>query len=612
MATLVGVIDEVSLLKKTGAPKQERREGVIKLNECPFSRVVVYADQAEVRREVACKLSGGENTVTIVGFPEVMDPDSVRVELKGKKEGTATITDVVYVSQYRLEEAEGRGEKEKNSVIAETVSVSVSESEQLSHEKAILEKKRGVLKNELKLLSKLKAVLEDGRPQTSEEALKRLKLATDRQHLNSIVDFVEFCGSRTQELENRSDTLQEQLDSVNTKLETIRLNAEKSGELNEKGKVKGDEFTRAMQIVLESDGAENVEVLLSYLVNKASWNSLYHLRVSIEDSIVQVHYFGQVSQSTGEDWVNTPISLSTASPSKGGSPPVLTPQNLSRSYRGIVRKRRWSITREVYDPTIEDCYNEGQEEFSSFHEKFTTNTSAFAPPPPMQPVEESQSELKTGLFIQTFDVPRPVTIPSDNTEHKVSVTVIDLESVFEHLCFPEESGNVYLIAKATNTSDYPLLSGPSSVFVGNDFISKSRLESVSPGEEVRCSLGVDPLVRVKLKGGESFQSHQAGWISKGTTSQDYHKTTTVKNTKSKRINVKIVESVPVSQDERIKVHVIHPSGCKRVGVKTFMKGGGEGGSVMLNEKNHLEWFLEVSANCERKFTLNYVVEYPAS
>ena len=205
MATLIGVLDEVSLGKKTGVSKQERREEVKKLSECPFSRVVVYTDQAEVRREVACKLSGGENTVTIVDFPEVMDPDSVRVELKGKKEGTATITDVVYVSQYRLEETGGGDEK--NSAVAETVSVNVSEREQLSHEKAILEKKRGVLKKELTLLSKLKAVLVDGGAQSCDEALKRLKLATDRQHLNSIVDFVEYFCSRSEELDNRGDSL---------------------------------------------------------------------------------------------------------------------------------------------------------------------------------------------------------------------------------------------------------------------------------------------------------------------------------------------------------------------------------------------------------------------
>ena len=398
---------------------------------------------------------------------------------------------------------------------------------------------------------------------------------------------------------------------MNTKLETIRLNAVKSGELTEKkGKVKGggDEFTRAVQIVLESDGAESVEVLLSYLVSRASWSSLYHLRVSIEDSIVQVHYFGQVSQSTGEDWVNTPISLSTASPSKGGSPPVLTPHNISRCYpTRYGRMKSDRVQAENLDLLKEQSQSLSLDFNGGGQERFRTITSASRP---MQLVEESQSEVKTGLFIQTFDVSRPVTIPSDNTEHKVSVTVIDLESVFEHLCLPEESGNVYLIAKATNTSDYPLMSGPSSVFVDNDFISKSRLESVSPGEEVRCSLGVDPLVRVKFKGGESFQSHQPGWISKGTTSQDYHKTTTVKNRKGKRINVKVVESVPVSQDERIKVHLIHPSGCKKVGVKVFMKGGGEGGSVMLNEKNHLEWCLEVSANCERKFSLSYAIEYP--
>eukprot|EP00800_Vazella_pourtalesii_P023470 TRINITY_DN951_c0_g1_i2.p1 TRINITY_DN951_c0_g1~~TRINITY_DN951_c0_g1_i2.p1 ORF type:complete len:641 (-),score=203.06 TRINITY_DN951_c0_g1_i2:289-2154(-) len=616
MATLSDVLNEISIespsgdssyVKKgergrSGVEKEEKRR--VKLSECPFSRVVVYQDQAEVRRDLSCSLSEGENTVTILGFPEVTDPDSVRVEVKrgGKEkgdEGVAVITDVVYISQYYVgvEEEVGEGEGDRVSL-----SVSVSERDQLTREKTMIESKISVLKKELKLLDKLNAVLIEERVRSSEEAMTRVIQASNRDSLCSVVEFVEYSCSRREEVEKRVSDLSGQLSSVKTKLETIALNEAKSGgrvgeEEREKASAGQSEFVRAVEIVFESERVCCAEVLLSYMVTNASWSSLYHLRVSTEENSVQVHYFGQVKQWTGEDWSNTYLSLSTASPSKGGNPPELESHSIYRHYPFQNRG-------ESMDQLNEECesLSMSADLFSGGQERFRTITSAR---PRMRPVEVRKTQVQTGMFIQTFNVQRPASIPSDSTEHKVSITVIDLKSTFENVCLPEVNTNVYLLAKATNTSDYPLLSGPSSVFMDNNFICKSKLGSVSPGEEISCSLGIDPLVRVSFKTGDSYRSHQAGWVTKGTLSEEFNKLTSVKNTKKKSISVKIVESVPLSQDDRIKVHLLEPE-VGKVGVKV----GVSGGTVMLNEKNHLEWYMEVQATSQRKFLLSYVVEYP--
>ena len=613
MATLSAILDEVSV-EKTAVPagrSSEKRDmgtggergDMVRLSECPFSRVVVYQDQAEVRRDLSCSLSEGESTVRIVGFPEVTDPDSVRVELKRhQSEGLAVISDVVYVSQYRVEREAAPAEEGEE---ASSSSV-MSERDQLKHEKLVIEGKLSVLRRELKLVQALNAVLQGEEVRSSEEATARVKQASNRESLQRVVEFVEYSCSRRDELERRVSALSDQRDCVARKLETVEMNEAKSGGRTREGKQQQEEFVGAVEIAFESDCAQSVQVLVSYVVSNASWSSLYHLRVSTQESSVQVHYFGQVKQWTGEDWVNTYISLSTASPSKGGNPPQLEPHNISRYYQSYFKNMEeceYIPTIFDYDPTIEDCYSGGEHLSSLVQQSSYLSQSA-----PMRLVEVSKSQLQTGLFIQTFDVLRPASIPSDSTEHKVSVSVIDLESSFENVCIPEESSNVYLVAKATNTSEYPLLSGPSSVFMDNNFISKSALKSVSPGEEITCSLGVDPLVRVSLKAGDSYQSHQAGWISKGTVSEEYSKVTCVKNTKKSPISVKVVESVPVSEDERVKVHLLEPV-CKRAGVKVGVSGGG---SVMLNEKNHLEWCMQVQPTSQRKFLLNYVVEYPAS
>ena len=616
MATLLAVLDEVSLENTAGADgghssKRERGTGrengdTVRLSECPFSRVVVYQDQAEVRRELSCSLSEGDNTMRILGFPEATDPDSVRVELQQQqqREGVVVISDVVYVSQYRVgrEEAPAVAEEEgeESGDKASNLSMSMSERDQLRYEKLVIEGKLAVLRRELKLVHDLNAVLQGEEARSSEEAMARVKLACNPDNLRRVVEFVEYSCSQSDEVERRESALSEQLQCVVRKLETVELNEAKSGgRARERQQQQQEEFVRAVEIVFESDCVQSVQVLVSYVVSSASWSSLYHLRVSTEESSVQVHYFGQVKQWTGEDWVNTYISLSTASPSKGGNPPQLDPHHISRYY-----PQHYYIG--GIEQSGERCESAHQSlSRSSGQERFRTITQLR--PPPMRPVEMSKTQLQTGMFIQTFDVLRPASIPSDSTEHKVSVSVIDLVSSFENVCMPEESSSVYLVAKATNTSEYPLLSGPSSVFMDNNFISKSTMKNVSPGEEISCSMGVDPLVKVSLKAGDSYQSRQAGWISKGTVSEEYNKVTSVKNLKNKPISVKVVESVPVSEDERVKVHLLEPV-CERVGEKVGVSGGG---SVTLNEKNHLEWSMQLEPTSQRKFLLNYVVEYPA-
>ena len=84
----------------------------------------------------------------------------------------------------------------------------------------------------------------------------------------------------------------------------------------------------------------------------ASWSSLYHLRVSTEENSVQ-----DALLRTGEtvdwrlDWSSTAyLSLSTASPSKGGNPPELESHSIRRYYPPVYQAMQQS----QYIPTIYD------------------------------------------------------------------------------------------------------------------------------------------------------------------------------------------------------------------------------------------------------------------
>jgi len=53
--------------------------------------------------------------------------------------------------------------------------------------------------------------------------------------------------------------------------------------------------------------------------------------------VVQVQYYGLIKQSTGEDWEDAKISLSTAQPAIGGGAPTL-PTKIIRFKRPVFRE----------------------------------------------------------------------------------------------------------------------------------------------------------------------------------------------------------------------------------------------------------------------------------
>ena len=107
---------------------------------------------------------------------------------------------------------------------------------------------------------------------------------------------------------------------------------------------------------------------------------------------------------------------------------------------------------------------------------------------------------------------RPTSIPSNNTEHKVSLALIKVIPDFQHISQPEMNSNVYLQANVTNSSEFPLLAGCCSVFLDGNFLSKTNLSNVSPQEPFFLSLGADSQVKVLYFTGHRHRKRQQGNI----------------------------------------------------------------------------------------------------
>src|SRR5690606_12922685 len=77
---------------------------------------------------------------------------------------------------------------------------------------------------------------------------------------------------------------------------------------------RGGPASHQVSVGLAAQTPGNVELTVSYLVAGASWTPLYDIRVPQGDAEVSVDYSASVSQTTGEDWPELALLLSTARP----------------------------------------------------------------------------------------------------------------------------------------------------------------------------------------------------------------------------------------------------------------------------------------------------------
>lgn len=253
------------------------------------------------------------------------------------------------------------------------------------------------------------------------------------------------------------------------------------------------------------------------MVSNAGWAPSYDVRVNSEHANnIELTYFGSVKQWTGEDWKDVKLALSTARPSVVGTPPALP--------TAIV--------------TLDDARYRRP---SSFFDESGGNSGG-----------------NEGASSVCYSIPRPATIESDNRPHKVPIGTINLSATLSYVCVPKKSQHGYLQAVAVNTDEnYVLLPGQANIFFDNSYVSTSRLKAVNYKEKFDLSLGVDPAIKVEYKPVGKFQE-TSGLFSK-TQSTTYRHHTTIKNTKNIPISIKVVDQLPFSQDEKIKVKLIEPA-----------------------------------------------------
>jgi uncharacterized protein (TIGR02231 family) len=519
-----------------------------------ISAVTVYTDRAVVTRTATVELPGGTTELVFPNLPQALNERSLQVSGRGTAQ--ALILDV----------------SSKQTFVDFTPNARVKE-----------------LEDQLKGLGKQVRGLDDrgNLLNTQQAMLDRMETAlfappardVPRPDFNQFTNSLAFLTEQKARLVTERAALDEQREELQNKINTVQQ------QLNELRGSGGRAF-KTVTVRVSAPQAGSLDVALSYTVPGASWSPSYDARVLSTERAVALGYFGIVRQSTGEDWKDVALTLSTARPGLGGAAPVLAVWNvdvfnpiLLRQAEMNERRRDNFAAKSVMAPAAVGGAN------------MQTLTSD-APAPEEKDAEMATATMEAGATSASFKIASSASVPSDNSPQKVPITAVKLAANPEYLTVPKRLATAYLTAKVYNNSEFPLLAGTMNVFLDGTFVATSAVRTVMSGEKFDLALGADEGISVKHKRVNKF-TEDTGLTNSGKRIT-YEYLLTIQNNKRTTERVIVADQVPLSRNEKIVVRQLAPDARE----------------VKPTDEGTLKWTLDLKPGEKHELTVKFSVEYP--
>lgn len=520
------------LLLSQGMQAQEATLADSKIEE-----VTVYLQGAQVTRSATVNLLKGDNVVRFAGLAEGINPSSIQATAPG-------------------------------SVLLNSVSHEVNFLEPLNYSPRVKQ-----IKDSLQLVDRRMEDLDDDIAAVVAEKsmiLLNQSLASKEQGLSTakLEALANFFRKRIGELNVQAT--EKQRSKTELQQTRNRLNRQ-LGELNANRQQPSNDIV----VKLRAERPVRAEIAIRYLVDGARWVPAYDLRVSDTQGPIALTYRADVSQSTGIDWTDVKLSLSSADPSQSGVKPVLSQWNLYLAQPVFNRGRGDYYKDEGYPAggRLNDAYGGAPETEGLYQTTLADYTN-----------------VVEGATTAEFRIDIRQRIPSDGKAHQVSIQDAKLPATYLHSAVPKLDPTAYLLARITDWEKLNLLPGSVNIFFEGTYVAESYIDPNYTQDTLAFSLGRDPKVVVQREQLQNFSKVRSLGANRERT---FGFETTVRNTKATPIEIELYDQVPVSQDEEITVKVEELSGGKQD-----------------EATGRITWKLKLAPGETQKFRLVFSVKHP--
>lgn len=525
-----------------------------------IDNVVVFPSGAEVNRTAKVSLPAGETTIVFPDLPAQTVAGSIRVE--GDATGTLRIGSVDQRRLFVPQSGAGDDVSERKRVEKEIEGL--KDKRQMVHGRIETAKTQQIL---LQNLANLPSV-SPGRDGNSGQG-------PDWGQIVSLI------GNEMGEIQETIHEAEIEIRDLDRKIEDLE---KKLSELAPKR----IERTQ-VKVFVRNDAALEADLNIKYQVRSASWTPSYEARLKTEaadaKSKLQLVRRATIQQRSGEPWKNVAIKLSTTRPTSGSTAPQLRPMIVD-----IMKPQP------VPSPAAGGIMsmNSASEAPAQERNKNLRNRSRKAATPRRSAAKPVMATVEAAPFQAIFVVPGRADIDSTGEAKNLMISEADFDVLLSVKAVPKRQPTAYLYARLERAGETPLLPGPVALFRDGTFVGKGRLPLIA-GERHELGFGADDLVRVKHAIVQEKRG-ETGLIST-TRTDDRNYKLTITNLHQQKIDVTVLDQMPVARDEQIQVALTGRSRPTKKDVD--------------DKRGLLAWEFELKPKEEKVIDFGYVVKWPS-
>ncbi len=506
--------------------------------------VTVYPDGASVTRAVTADIAAGDNTLVLKDFPLTLDPSSLRVE--GEAGAKLTIG-TIDTRPPRAAPPVNLPELDKR-------------IEALQDERANLQGAITAATARRKFAERFAETSPAGIGEKGEAR----PIADWRAAFATVAEEVATADTAIRDAERK----QRDIDREIARLESDRAIKPPS--------------RLEVRIDLAAAAATKATLRVTYAVRAARWTPLYDARLDTgakdRKPALELVRRAEITQTTGEDWSNVALSVSTVRSARGGRAPELN--SLIVQYPPAARPAPASAAMDNARPLA----------------SLRALPKALDAPAEREKADEQQAVAEVGGFQVVFKIPGRVSVGASEGAKSLRIATATIAPDLAVRSAPVIDPTAFLEASFIQSEDAPLLPGRVAIYRDGVFVGRGQMTAASKDETVRLGFGADDKVKVEravVKRNEG----SAGLILTTSKTDERAFKTVIRNGHDFPIRIAIEDQLPVSETEDIVVEML-PSSTPPTATNLHDKRG------------VLEWAFEAKPGEVRDIAFAWRVRWP--
>ncbi len=456
------------------------------------SHVILYPQGASVTRSVEISAPAGQHEVILPDLPAGTDPNALRIKTSG-----ATLGSVALQSGRALPD---NAEKPAAIVAAEdTLRKAEDALRFFDRDLEVMHMKAEVLRQRAQITRDL--LKGDSRLPVDEIPETVAEMGVLIQSLLEQATEWEFRARMTapdrQALEEAKARAQAALNAVQ--------NADRDHE--------------TLVLMIETTG-QPAQIEITGFTENAGWTPSYDLRLDREADTLTMDRGMSVWQSSGEDWRDISLTLSTARPQGRTTPSEVQPW-MPRISDTEVMNQRMQAEEMMMDVAAEPA-----------------------------PAMTKQPQISYMGITAVYDYPGAATLRDGVDALRLSLGKTTLQADILAEASPRFDDSAYLIAETVNSTGAPILPGNVSLYADGALVGRSNAELIADGGKMRFGFGPIDGLRAEIRLPEESEGDQ-GLIRRRNNRQETA-ILTVENLTAEEWPLRIVDRIPVSRQENLK------------------------------------------------------------